>query len=171
MDTVYLSLTQELTQAVEQSFSNGEAGGLTFSIATSVESISVSSCDLLVFSMLLNGQIVEAVSDQLLTHSKSSFTHTSCSTIFPSTAKVLLEKHSNGNHDFIAAPVFARPDGISRREATYMIAGAESGRKEAERHLQLAGKVVDMGGEVGAANVVKLCGSFLIAVSLSLRTS
>ena len=41
------------------------------------------------------------------------------------------------------------------------------GREVAQRLLSTKGTVVDMGDDVGAANVVKLCGNFLIAVSLA----
>jgi 3-hydroxyisobutyrate dehydrogenase-like beta-hydroxyacid dehydrogenase len=45
-----------------------------------------------------------------------------------------------------------------------MLGGEESGRKIASELLTSLGNIVDMGEDVGAANVVKLCGNFLIAV-------
>lgn len=65
----------------------------------------------------------------------------------------------------MAAPVFARPDGIAKRQATWMIGGDEAGRRLAQDILTPLGNVVDYGADVGAANIVKLCGNFLIAVS------
>jgi 3-hydroxyisobutyrate dehydrogenase-like beta-hydroxyacid dehydrogenase len=46
-----------------------------------------------------------------------------------------------------------------------MISGDSKGRYVAAKILGSLGKVVDYGDDVGAANVVKLCGNFLIAVS------
>lgn len=45
-----------------------------------------------------------------------------------------------------------------------MLGGEEEGRKTASALLTSLGNIVDMGEDVGAANVVKLCGNFLIAV-------
>jgi len=45
-----------------------------------------------------------------------------------------------------------------------MLGGEETGRKLAGDLLSSLGNIVDMGNDVGAANVVKLCGNFLIAV-------
>jgi 3-hydroxyisobutyrate dehydrogenase-like beta-hydroxyacid dehydrogenase len=73
------------------------------------------------------------------------------------------------NHHFISAPVFARPDGLSKRQATWMISGNAQGRDIAHNLLSSIGKTVDYGDDVGAANVVKLCGNFLIAVSYSFK--
>lgn len=127
---------------------------------------------------------------------KNSFTHISCSTISPSSARRLATVHSGAGHKLITAPVFARPDGmyqttiftvvlslyatnftnpssagIAKRQATWMLGGEESGRKMAASLLSSLGNIVDMGDDVGAANVVKLCGNFLIAVSVVARCS
>ena len=56
--------------------------------------------------------------------------------------------------------------GIAKRQATWMLGGEETGRALAGSLLSSGGNIVDMGNDVGAANVVKLCGNFLIAVSL-----
>ncbi len=47
-----------------------------------------------------------------------------------------------------------------------MLGGEETGRALAGSLLSSGGNIVDMGNDVGAANVVKLCGNFLIAVSM-----
>ena len=72
--------------------------------------------------------------------------------------------HNACGQDFITAPVFARPDGIARKQATWLVAGKSSPRSKAASLLSCGGNIVDMGDDVGAANIVKLCGNFLIAV-------
>jgi 3-hydroxyisobutyrate dehydrogenase-like beta-hydroxyacid dehydrogenase len=47
-----------------------------------------------------------------------------------------------------------------------MIAGETNGKILATDLLSSMGNVVDFGDDVGASNVVKLCGNFLIAVLL-----
>lgn len=123
----------------------------------------------IILSMLPNDTIVNAVSADLIKGNTggSTFTHISCSTISPKTARRLEELHKESGHTFITAPVFARPDGLAKRQATWMIGGEESGRSTASALLSTIGSsVVDMGEDVGAANVVKLCGNFLIASSI-----
>lgn len=81
------------------------------------------------------------------------------------TSRRLCEQFSSRQSHFIAAPVFARPDGIAKRQATWMVAGKdESAKSVATSLLSEMGRVVDYGADVGASNVVKLCGNFLIAV-------
>lgn len=131
-----------------------------------VESIA-SKCSI-VISMLPNDQVVSAISDSLLAHSAKGnlLTHISCSTISPSTSRSIAETYHKDKKSFIAAPVFARPDGLSKRQATWMIAGEANGKEIATELLQSMGKVVDFGDDVGSSNVVKLCGNFLIASSI-----
>jgi 3-hydroxyisobutyrate dehydrogenase-like beta-hydroxyacid dehydrogenase len=74
--------------------------------------------------------------------------------------------YSNNSFTFVSAPVFARPDGLAKKQATWMVGGEQQGRAVATTLLSLMGSVVDFGDDVGAANVVKLCGNFLIAASI-----
>lgn len=123
-----------------------------------------SKCDV-ILSMLPNDEIVSNVSQKLVENSKKKFTHISCSTISPSVAQNLQKLHSNSNSTLISAPVFARPDGLLKRQAVFMISGTKEGRDIAKDVLRGFGRLEDLGDEISAANVVKLCGNFLIAVS------
>ncbi len=115
--------------------------------------------------MLPNDAIVSNVARELLANSTKPICHISCSTISPVTSRELAKVYSEANGSlFIASPVFARPDGIARRQATWMVSGDAKGREVAEKILHPLGNVVDYGDDVGSANVVKLCGNFLIAV-------
>lgn len=119
----------------------------------------------IIITMLPNDKIVTDVSNTILESASSrKIIHISCSTISPVTSRLLKDAYSLRGSTFIAAPVFARPDGIAKRQATWMIAGEDAGRHEASVLLGTMGKVVDYGPDVGAANVAKLCGNFLIAV-------
>lgn len=133
----------------------------------SIESIAA-NCNV-VFSMLPNDKIVEETSRKLFAAAKDAgntgIVHISCSTISPMTSRALASLHKEHTHTFVASPVFARPDGIAKRQATWMVGGEEKGRKIACELLESAGNCVDMGDDPGAANIVKLCGNFMIAVS------
>ena len=139
--------------------------------ASSIEQIA-SSCQV-VFSMLPNDKAVQAVSEVLLrakapagASGKEPVYHISCSTISPVTSRNLAKEFESKGKVFIASPVFARPDGIAKRQATWLVAGDAKGRAVASELLASAGKVVDYGPDVGASNVVKLCGNFMIAASI-----
>jgi 3-hydroxyisobutyrate dehydrogenase-like beta-hydroxyacid dehydrogenase len=120
----------------------------------SIENIS-KNCSV-IFSMLPNDVVVTNLSNQLMANTgNNTFTHISCSTISPTTSRALAKLHSSNGHQLITAPVFARPDGLARREATWMVAGDSRGKAIASKLLHSSGSIVDMGDDVGAANVVK----------------
>lgn len=122
--------------------------------------------------MLPNDAIVKDISRELFDSSGShtAFTHISCSSVSPATSRALGTQFKEAGKSFIASPVFARPDGITRKEAIFMISGDDKGKELAQKLLLSsttcgAGRIVDYGEDPGSANVVKLCGNFLIAVS------
>jgi 3-hydroxyisobutyrate dehydrogenase-like beta-hydroxyacid dehydrogenase len=121
-----------------------------------------------VISMLPNDAVVRAVSDELLASRGETpgLTHVSCSTISPMTSRALAAQFEKKDSTFIASPVFARPDGIARKEAVWMVSGEAKGRALAASYLESGGRIVDYGDDTGAANIVKLCGNFLIASSI-----
>ena len=47
-----------------------------------------------------------------------------------------------------------------------MVSGNQKGRLIATELLSSGGSIIDYGDDIGAANVVKLCGNFLIASSI-----
>jgi 3-hydroxyisobutyrate dehydrogenase-like beta-hydroxyacid dehydrogenase len=94
---------------------------------SSLEDIST-SCDL-VFSMLPNDLAVEEISQTFLNNNKNGVKklHVSCSTISPNTSRKLASHYASLGHTFIAAPVFARPDGLAKKQATWLVSGEEQG--------------------------------------------
>jgi 3-hydroxyisobutyrate dehydrogenase-like beta-hydroxyacid dehydrogenase len=93
--------------------------------------------------------------------------HVSCSTVAPSTSVTLAASHADREVGFVAAPVFARPDGMRRGEATIPVSGADWAKALAIPPLERTSLGVhDFGENPGAANVVKLGGNFLIAAAI-----
>merc|ERR1712217_47456 len=67
----------------------------------------------------------------------------------------------------VSAPVFARPDGMRRGEATIPVSGVKWAKSKAIPLLErTASGVHDFGEDAGSANVVKLGGNFLIASAI-----
>jgi 3-hydroxyisobutyrate dehydrogenase-like beta-hydroxyacid dehydrogenase len=92
--------------------------------------------------MLPNDAVVESISRSLLNSSKGkSLTHVSCSTVSPATAKAIAKKYADENKIYVSAPVFARPDGIQKKQAIWMVSGDAAGRKTAASLLNSSGRV------------------------------
>ena len=125
-------------------------------------------CDAII-SILPNDEVLSDVTDQLLSASSDSnkFVHISCSTVSPTTSRSLQDMYIQSGQTLVASPVFARPDGLASKHATWMISGkSKHGREVASAILSKQGNCIDYGDDIGAANVVKLCGNFLIAASI-----
>eukprot|EP00392_Amoebophrya_sp_AT5.2_P014930 g15112.t1 len=107
----------------------------------------------------------KAVEDLLLNQSKNLQTlkpntvHISVSTISPALARKLTEEHKKHGSVFISAPVFARPDGLAKKEAFFPVAGD---REIVEKLVKPLLETTT----AKQANVVKLCGNFLICSAI-----
>merc|ERR1719383_5141 len=125
----------------------------------------------IVVSVLPNDHILKSsfLEGGLLHQMRSDAVHLSCSTVSPATAREMGAahvKHSAGG--YVSAPVFARPDGMARREACIPVSGPSAAVQRCIPLLQKTAKagVFEFGEDPGAANMVKLCGNFLIAAAI-----
>jgi 3-hydroxyisobutyrate dehydrogenase-like beta-hydroxyacid dehydrogenase len=93
--------------------------------------------------------------------------HISLSTIAPATARRLSEHHAKHQVEYLAAPVFGRPDAAAAKKLWVSTSGPAGARRRAQPILEaICQGVLHFGEEPGAANVVKLCGNFLIASTI-----
>jgi len=142
--------------------------GAGITAAASVAEVAAQSS--LIFSALPDDRVLEAVSDELLPAMASrgdSAIHVSCSTVSPEIARRLGEAYAARGLGFVSAPVFARPDGMRRGEATFPVSGPSWAKEKVVPLLQkTALGVHDFGEDVAAANVVKLGGNFMIAAAI-----
>jgi 3-hydroxyisobutyrate dehydrogenase-like beta-hydroxyacid dehydrogenase len=89
------------------------------------------------------------------------------STIAPATARRLARYHADRGSVYVAALVFGRPDNAAHRQLVVCVAGPPAAKQRVKPILDAVGRVVfDFGEEPAAANVVKLCGNFLIAAAI-----
>ncbi len=94
--------------------------------------------------------------------------HVSLSTISPATARRLAEHHQKFGVTYVASPVFGRPEAATAAKLFVCIAGSALAKKAIEPMLQAIGQgVFDFGEDPGAANVVKLCGNFMVASTVA----
>lgn len=129
----------------------------------------------IIFSSLPNDVIVEKIfiknslagGSPLANLLKPNSIHVSLSTISPKLAKSLSKIHYEHSSHFISAPIFARPDGLAKKEAYIPIAGDMNIISLIKPILQKTStKVIYFGKEAEKANVVKLCGNFLICSAI-----
>jgi 3-hydroxyisobutyrate dehydrogenase-like beta-hydroxyacid dehydrogenase len=111
---------------------------------------------------------VTAATDDFARRLGSGGLHVSVSTISPDTARQIAQHHAQFGVQYVAAPVFARPEAAAAKKGTICISGPAGARKRASDLLrQCVGEnIFEFGDEVGAANVVKLAGNFMIGAAI-----
>jgi len=93
--------------------------------------------------------------------------HISLSTIAPATSRRLAEHHANFKVDYVAAPVFGRPAAAAAKLLWIVVSGPAAAKQRVHPILNAIGQgTFDFGEDPGGANVVKLCGNFMIAAAI-----
>ncbi|RYY34950.1 MAG: NAD(P)-dependent oxidoreductase [Sphingobacteriaceae bacterium] len=93
--------------------------------------------------------------------------HISMSTISPETSQELLAAHNAAGSNYLAAPVFGRPEAAAARKLWICVSGAAEVKDAAKPVLESLGQgIIDFGETTGGANVVKLTGNFMIMAAL-----
>jgi len=90
--------------------------------------------------------------------------HISCSTISVALSQRLAKEHAERNQQYIAAPVFGRPEAAEAGKLFVVVAGKSDVIERCRPVLEAMGqRLFVMGDEPEMANVVKLSGNFLIS--------
>jgi len=93
--------------------------------------------------------------------------HISLSTISPATARRLAEHHAKHKVEYVASPVFGRPEAAAAKKLWVCASGHVAAKARVRPLLEAIGQgIFDFGEDAGAANVVKLCGNFMIASAI-----
>jgi 3-hydroxyisobutyrate dehydrogenase-like beta-hydroxyacid dehydrogenase len=91
--------------------------------------------------------------------------HISCSTISVALSERLTEEHARRGQEFVAAPVFGRPNVAGEGRLWIVLAGAENAIAKARPLLEpLSRGISVVGTEPRQAHAVKLGGNFLITM-------
>jgi 3-hydroxyisobutyrate dehydrogenase-like beta-hydroxyacid dehydrogenase len=120
-----------------------------------------------VLSMLADDAAVESVvfgSSGILSALPKGGLHVSLSTISVSLSDRLATVHANAGQQFVAAPVFGRPDAAEAGKLLVVAAGPPASVDRCKPLFEAMGpKILVIGEKPSLANVVKLSGNFLIA--------
>ena len=93
--------------------------------------------------------------------------HLSMSTVSPETSRKLAKLHTEHGSNYVAAPVFGRPEAAARQQLWICVAGLDAAKERVHPVLKALGQgIFDFGEDPGAANIVKLCGNFMIVSAM-----
>lgn len=122
-----------------------------------------------VCSMLANDQAVRAVflDGGLLDAMDPGTVHVNHATISVALAQELAEAHAARGIDYVAAPVFGRPDVAAAGKLNIVAAGKPASIDKVRPLLDAMGaRVWPMGDDPVRANVVKIAGNFMLAAAI-----
>jgi 3-hydroxyisobutyrate dehydrogenase-like beta-hydroxyacid dehydrogenase len=121
----------------------------------------------IVITMLANDDAVEAVTfgdDGIISSLRPGATHVSSSTISVALSERLTAAHAEAGQQFVAAPVFGRPEAAAAAKLFVVAAGAAATVQALSPVFDAIGqRTFVVSDEPKAANLVKLSGNFLIA--------
>ena len=124
----------------------------------------------IVVSMLADDAAVKALvtgPDAIAEHLAPDGIHVSMSTVSPATTRELAAYHASHGSVMVAAPVFGRPTAAQAKQLKICVSGPAETRAKVKPILEAMGDgIFDFGDNVGAANVVKLAGNFMIAAAM-----
>jgi 3-hydroxyisobutyrate dehydrogenase-like beta-hydroxyacid dehydrogenase len=122
----------------------------------------------IVVSMLSDDAAVEAAAGgELIEALAPNGIHVSMSTVSPDTNARLEERGRKHGVHVVAAPVFGRPEAAAAKKLWICTSGDTAAAQRVRPVLNALGQgIFDFGEKVGAANVVKLMGNFLIMASI-----
>ena len=130
----------------------------------------------IVVSIVWDGAALESVvmSDGFLEQLGQGGVHVAMSTVLPETSRKLAAIHAQHGCVYVEAPIFGRPEAAVARQLWMPFVGPQQAKERVRPLLKAMGAqgIFDFGEEVGAANIVKLVGNFLItSAGYSLRES
>jgi 3-hydroxyisobutyrate dehydrogenase-like beta-hydroxyacid dehydrogenase len=120
-----------------------------------------------VFSMLADDDAVHSVIDGLLDGAPKGLVHVNLATISIALARDLGARHRARGLEYVAAPVFGRPELAAEGKLTVVAAGDPVAIDRLEPLLAVIGpRTWRLGTEPERANVVKLAGNFMLAAAV-----
>lgn len=124
----------------------------------------------IVVTMVSNDAALEAVttgSGGVLERLGPGGIHLVTSTVAPATVAALAPLHAERGATYVAAPVFGRPDAAAAKKLWVIAAGPPQARNRVRPILEAIGQsVFDVGDDPQLANVIKLCGNFMIVSAM-----
>lgn len=123
-----------------------------------------------VFSMVSDDAALEAVVDGaegVYAGLARGAVHVSLSTIGVATADALAQRHAELGQGFVSAPVFGRPEAAASAKLYMVVAGEPAALLRVKPvFAAISQRVFELGAKASSANLVKLCGNFMILAAI-----
>lgn len=124
----------------------------------------------IVLSMLADDAALESVTtgpDGILERLGPGGIHVSLGTVSPTLAQTMTELHTRHDCSYVAAPIFGRPEAAEAQKLWVCVAGNAAAKERVQLLLSTIGQgIYDFGEDPAMANIVKLCGNFMIASAM-----
>jgi 3-hydroxyisobutyrate dehydrogenase-like beta-hydroxyacid dehydrogenase len=151
----------------------GKADELDATAITSYKTPGEAAKDVpVVISMLSDDDAVKEITvgkDGILSTLRKGGIHISMSTLSPDVSKFLSEQHKKTGSNYLAAPVFGRPEAAAAKKLWICISGSKEMKDTTRPVLDCLGQgVIDFGEDAGNANVVKIIGNFMLFASVEM---
>ena len=124
-----------------------------------------------VFSMLADDASVRetVLASGALSRARRGLVHVNCATISVRLARELVAAHAAAGIEYLAAPVFGRPDAAAKALLHIVVAGPGAAIDRVQPLFDVLGqKTWRVGDEGHHANVVKIAGNFMIAATIEM---
>src|SRR5579862_238211 len=122
-----------------------------------------------VITMWSDDDVVTEATKSILETLQKGGLHISMSTISPDVSQKLSDQHKSAGSNYLAAPVFGRPEAAAAKKLWICVSGSQQAKETAKPILDCMGQgVIDFGEDAGGANVVKIAGNFMIMSSLEI---
>ncbi len=155
--------TPSRAKAVEEA--GGRAAATAAEAAAEAEVLVTMLADDSAVSGVVFGE--EAVPEGILAALPKGAVHASASTISVALSRRLAQAHREAGQEFVAMPVFGRPQAAEARKLTVVAAGPAAARERCRPIFEAVGQAThELGDDAAAAAVVKLAGNFLIAAMM-----
>jgi 3-hydroxyisobutyrate dehydrogenase-like beta-hydroxyacid dehydrogenase len=123
-----------------------------------------------ILSMLADDAALNSVlsgNDGVLAGLRPDALHVSMSTISVATSENAMARHAEHQQHFLAAPVFGRPEAAAAAKLFVVAAGSPKDFEFAKPLFEaISQRAYYVGEKPSAANLVKLCGNFMILASI-----
>ncbi len=153
----------------------------TISKADGLEQSSITKCKTpaeaangvkIIVTMLSDDEVLRETvlgENGLLKNLSRNSLHISMSTVSPEISKELAKQHEIAGSNYLAAPVFGRPEAAAAKKLWICTSGSQQSKDKAKPILECLGQgIFDFGEDAGGANVVKIAGNFMIMASLEM---
>lgn len=123
-------------------------------------------CDVVLSTLFDDEAVTSVLTPDVLATAPAGTIHVCMSTISSSLAGVLVSMHSDRLIQYVAAPMFGRPDAAAAGKLIIATAGTSSVIDRIEPILGVLGKTWRIGDDPRIAHVAKISGNFMISCAI-----